>query len=305
MRWDNKKRVPRAHSMTRFESKRETVASTSPCSRLSTAFISLWGPVLKADSFFTSDRCIQSQTARRYRSAASQVRFGHSEPRCANESDLDVSHAAINPGMVLKPDLKSDLRAALSIADRQIRAESIKRIILELEGMPNARPGTAEFADFALSGTWELLFSSSPSSSSSQIRLRQLVQSFDATEKTITNTCSWTYIGDGTVPKVEAVIEIGGKYSFRSESPLLDVEVQSHQIRVVEGRNGQENGALPEDLRSVVMDLQRSLPIEFFDPSGTVEISHLDPTFRISCMVGKRLNGVRNVFQRLRFHGFE
>jgi hypothetical protein len=208
------------------------------------------------------------------------------------------SHPPLNPGTVLKPDLKSELWQALSIVDRQARAESIKRIILELEGMPNARPGTAEFAEFGLSGNWELIFSSSPSSSSSRIRVRRLVQRFDVTEKTFTNTCSWTYVGDGTIPKVEAVIEIGGKYCFRSESALFDLEVQSHQIRVIDGQNGQENGALPEDLQSIVVDLQRSLPMEFFDPSGTVEITHLDPTFRISCMVGKRLYGVRNVFQR-------
>jgi hypothetical protein len=200
--------------------------------------------------------------------------------------------------LTVGPEPRSALLGAIAMKNSQERADSIRALILDLERMPNARPGTAEFCAFALSGDWEMLFSSSPSRSSAKICIRRMIQSFDVLEKTIKNTCHWMLVSDGSGEEVDAVIEVSGTYCFKNGGPLFEVQVVSHEIRLLEGKSGRTNCVFPDDLQAVVMDLQRSLPVEFFDPSGTFEITHLDPNFRISCMVGERLFGVRNVFRR-------
>jgi hypothetical protein len=214
----------------------------------------------------------------------------------AAESGRPLRHAIGE--MTVQPEPRSALLGAISMKNSQERADSIRALILDLESMPNARPGTAEFCAFALSGDWEMLFSSSPSRSPARICIRRMIQSFDVLQKTIKNTCHWMLSSDGIGQDVDAVIEVSGTYSFKNGGPLFEVQVVSHEIRLLEGKHGRTNGVLPDDLQAVVMDLQRSLPAEFFDPSGTFEITHLDPNFRISCMVGERLFGVRNVFTR-------
>jgi hypothetical protein len=79
---------------------------------------------------------------------------------------------------------------------------------------------------------------------------------------------------------------------------VYDVVLRSHEVQILDAPGEQGNTPPVADLQTLIVDLQRALPPDFFDPTGTVETTYIDPTLRISCMVGERLKGVRTVFRR-------
>jgi hypothetical protein len=207
-------------------------------------------------------------------------------------------------GASLSTGPKEELLAILALPanEQTARVDRIRELLLTLESVPNARPETSLFTEFALAGKWELLFSTSPFSVGQNVRVRELLQNVNSETKEITNSCHWTYVpdsvGDKEIESVDAVIDIASTYAFQGESPLIDVTVKSHQMRVADRSDGKPSGALPDNLQSVIEELQRSLPIEFWDPSGGLDpATFVDPWFRISCQIG-RLQGVRGVFRR-------
>jgi hypothetical protein len=191
---------------------------------------------------------------------------------------------------------------ALPMAEQGDQLESIRRLLLELESMPSARPGTPLFTEFAMAGEWEPIFSTSPFSAGGNVHVRRLFQRVDSESKEITNSCHWTYRpGDDNGDDgagVDAIIDIVSSYAFTNDSALVNITVKSHLMRVVDRVDGKKSGSLPADLQSVIEELQRSLPIEFWDPSGGLDpTTFVDPWFRISCQIG-RLQGIRTVYRR-------
>lgn len=85
-------------------------------------------------------------------------------------------------------------------------------------------------------------------------------------------------------------------YQFHSAGRLR-VQLREHKVKILQRQDGEKN-KMPGDLQALITKLQLALPIEFFDPSGLLDVTYIEPDFRLARFMGKRLAGVRNVFVR-------
>lgn len=186
------------------------------------------------------------------------------------------------------------LRILPSFINLETQSSKVGELIMELE-RDAAPPATPEFTSMFLEGDWRLLFSSSrPTQLSGEIRVRRIVQSIRTVpDKTLINTVDWTWTKPGTDVGVEAVLRVICSYEFAGAT-RINVSLEDHQVRIPPQGAGPIQ---PEELQALVIDLQRSIPIELFDPSGLQDVSVIQPDFRIARFLGKRIAGVRNVFQ--------
>ena len=234
--------------------------------------------------------------------------------------------AVVSRGMVPSPESDSDTTSKESNEKKQKQKGNIKAkvallrmlpyvinlssqrarletLIRSMESSPGARPLTEGFASLGLSGRWLLLFSSTTLGSpvSAGLRIRRIGQRIDPTRKMLINFAEWSLIG--RPDPCEAVLFVKCTYEFVSAS-RINVELKEHEIRaredVYRGENKaqQRKSVFPKDVNTMVQELQRSLPKEFFDPSGYIDISYLDTDFRLARYVGKKFAGVRNVYVR-------
>lgn len=217
-------------------------------------------------------------------------------------SQAGTASPAKGTGEVAAGTPQRELLDIVCRSDGVNRRARVLELIRELEAIPNARPETALFAEFALAasgGRWEMNFSTSPVTLDELIRVRKLIQTIDAEEKTLTNSCFWTLVGDDGAD-IECVLDIRCKYSFSDDSPLIEVVVDSHQLQVLPQSDGKESPKLPSDLQSLIQRLQGSLPLEIWDPSGGQDpATFMDPDCRIACMLTEKLQGVRTVYKRI------
>lgn len=203
-------------------------------------------------------------------------------------------------------DAKAELLRVVpnrSVAELEKSGElkRVRDLLLELEAATDARPETATFTEFALSGTWEFAFSTSPTRPWDDIRIEELVQIVDPAAKTITNSCRWTLLGGEEHEQVKAKLDIVSGYSFPDESAIMLVGAPSHQLRLVEDEPSAAGKApsFPDDIQSVIERLQAAVPMEFWDSSGQVDpATYMDFEFRIACVIGERLQGLRSVYTR-------
>lgn len=178
----------------------------------------------------------------------------------------------------------------------------VRDLMLELEATPDARPETAVFTEFALSGTLELAFSTSPTGCCDDIRIDQLLQIVDPAAKTITNSCRWTLLAGEENEQVSAKLDVVSGYSFQDDSAIMTFDAPSHQLHLLEDESAPDgkSPSFPTDIQAVIARLQSSLPKEFWDSSGQVDpATFMDFNFRIACAISERLQGIRTVFTRL------
>lgn len=185
------------------------------------------------------------------------------------------------------------LRILPSFINLETQSSKVGELIQELE-RDASPPATPEFTSMFLEGDWRLLFSSArPTKVSGDIRVRRIVQSIRTVpDRTLINTVDWSWARRGGEKSVDAVLRVVCSYEFAGAT-RINVALEDHQVRIPPQTAGPIQ---PEELQDLVMDLQRSLPIELFDPSGLQDISVIQPDFRIARFLGKRIAGVRNIF---------
>lgn len=206
-----------------------------------------------------------------------------------------VNQRASSPAPVDAANVQQRLLRILpSYINNESQTVKVEQLILQLESL-KATPITDIFTELGLSGTWSLLFSSTRAMTSGRIRLREIGQRFDVENKLLVNTVLWSFPTPDGDDQVNAVLDVQCSYKFVGPG-RLEVEVQEHKIRLLERADGKQNKV--PDLNVLVVELQRALPIEFFDPSGLIDVSYMTPDFRLARFVGKRLAGVRNIFTR-------
>lgn len=176
----------------------------------------------------------------------------------------------------------------------------VEELILQLEGL-NSKPITDTFTEMALSGKWRLVFSSMRTQTDGSIRIRQIGQLFDTERKTLTNQVLWSFPSGDGAQELLAYLWVICEYKLVGPG-RLKVSITEHKIKVLDGKDGRKV-VVPEDMESVITNLRRALPMDFFDPSGLLDVSYIEPNFRIARFVGKRLAGVRNVFVRVDTEG--
>lgn len=178
----------------------------------------------------------------------------------------------------------------------------LETLIRSMEASPGAKPLTEGFASLGLEGRWLLLFSSTTLGSpvAAGLRIRRIGQRIDSERKTLVNFAEWSLIGRRD--PCEAILYVKCTFRFIGAA-RIEVTLKEHEIRPREevykpktrGKKVKKS-VFPPDLDEMVQQLQRSLPREFFDPSGKIDISYLDADCRIAKFIGKRLAGVRNVY---------
>lgn len=182
----------------------------------------------------------------------------------------------------------------LTSEDGQV--DLIQQLIKALESRW-PKPSTSSFTELALSGEWNLLFSSTRTQPKDSVRIRSISQSFDIEKKLMLNSARWSFPNRSGSDEIFAELIVTNEYSF-VEAGRLQIELKSHNVRLEDRQDGKKH-EMPEDMDRVIKEMQLSLPVEHFDPSGLVDVSYLEPGHRIARFQGKRLAGVRNIFEKV------
>eukprot|EP00189_Rhodosorus_marinus_P004568 CAMPEP_0113968012 /NCGR_PEP_ID=MMETSP0011_2-20120614/9265_1 /TAXON_ID=101924 /ORGANISM="Rhodosorus marinus" /LENGTH=295 /DNA_ID=CAMNT_0000980991 /DNA_START=155 /DNA_END=1043 /DNA_ORIENTATION=- /assembly_acc=CAM_ASM_000156 len=183
---------------------------------------------------------------------------------------------------------KSQLRRLLPYVinlDRQ-RAKVEKLIkFLEQQG---TTPLTNDFTEMGLSGRWNLLYTTTTlGTPSTGLRLRKVEQEFDIEAKKIRNHVLWSFLDEDCHGQFTIIINYQMVGSGR-----LHLKVEDYILK--------PQNKIPKDPVLLSENLQRALPREFFDPDNSwLDVTYIDPNFRIARYMGKRYAGVRNILDRV------
>lgn len=187
------------------------------------------------------------------------------------------------------------LKVLSSLINLDSQHGKVEQLILELESL-NAKPVTDTFTEMALAGEWKLVFSSMRTKTDGSIRIRKIGQKIDPEKKKLINEVLWSFPSVDDTGNIDAYLWAECDYKFVAPG-RLQVGTPSHSVKIVETEDGKKQ-TLPDDMQKVISTLRRALPIDFFEPQGLLDVSYIEPNFRLGRFVGKRLAGVRNVFVR-------
>ena len=155
---------------------------------------------------------------------------------------------------------------------------------------------TLEFLNFAMTGDWQLLFSTNLSGGLRRnFRLRELFQRIEAKglKGTITNEATWDL-----AEHTSSIFDATGTFSVQctykiNQGARMITDLQEHILQPSRGSK------IPQDIPSLVGLLHRAMPKELFDPSEhAMDTTYLDGDLRIVRMTGPRFEGVRDIFIR-------
>lgn len=206
-----------------------------------------------------------------------------------NDPLPDTKLKVVDP-ITLKQKL---LNALKTFTDGGSQRQDLEALIVSLESLKNV-PATEAFTEVALAGEWKLLFSSINMRPGGNVRIREIGQVFDIKKRTLTNKALWSCTGADNVQQIRFLLYVTASYSFQSPGRLR-VQLKNHTVVAQPQEDGSKN-LMPEDLQDLIRQLQKALPIEFFDPSGVIDITYLEPQFRLAKHMGNNVAGVRNVF---------
>lgn len=175
--------------------------------------------------------------------------------------------------------------------------EGARKCIIELEQQRNF-PFDPGFFSLAVSGEWELLYSTSRVlAPDPNLKVRKIISDMQGFNKTLTHRVMWEYAEEGSPPReTKGIFEIVCKYNL-SDVP----SVPTRMIIAVEeySLTCEPLNKTPKDPQALVAALQRALPREFFDPDeALMDTTYLNPNVRLVCYLGKRFAGVRHVYTR-------
>ena len=154
---------------------------------------------------------------------------------------------------------------------------------------------TLDFLNLAVSGEWQLLFSTNLSSGPrSNFRLTELIQRIEpeALEGKITNEATWDLADDGTTFDASGTFSAKCSYIINQGARMV-IELEDHVLDLAKGSK------VPKDFPALVGLLHRAMPKELFDPSEhAIDTTYLDGDLRIVRMTGPRFEGVRDIYIR-------
>lgn len=202
------------------------------------------------------------------------------------ESSIDTNMSADEAKSAL-----IDLIPRMTGQDEEFRAVESYVNLLETKYSPMQ---TIDFLNLAMSGEWQLLFSTNVMGSTRKLRLRELIQKIDADgfSGKVTNSAQWEYAEDAEAFDAAGQFSVVCSYSINQGARMV-IEVEDHQLRPARGSK------IPGDVPKLVGLLSRAIPKEVFDPSGhAMDTTYLDAELRIVRMTGPNHEGVRNIFMR-------
>lgn len=154
---------------------------------------------------------------------------------------------------------------------------------------------TLGFLNLAMSGDWQLLFSTNLSGlPKPNFRLRELYQRIEASDFSgnITNEATWDLAESGPAFDASGSFTINCSYSINQGARMV-VNLEDHVLQLAKG------SVLPNDVQALVGLLHRAIPTELFDPSDhAMDTTYLDGDLRIVRMTGPRFEAVRDIFIR-------
>lgn len=185
-----------------------------------------------------------------------------------------------------------DLIPRMIGSDEEYRAVESYVNLLEDEYSPVQ---TIDFLNLAMSGEWQLLFSTNlMGQPNRRLRLQELVQKIDADgfRGTMTNSARWDYAQDGATFDAAGQFNVKCSYAINQGARMV-VDLEEHEVRPARGSK------IPRDVPELVGLIRRAIPKEVFDPNGhAMDTTYLDANLRIVRLTGPNHEGVRNIFTR-------
>ena len=160
---------------------------------------------------------------------------------------------------------------------------------------------TLDFLNLAMSGEWQLLFSTNIGGSPRpNFRLRELYQRIESNDSngTIVNEASWDWAENHEGATLATSFDAYGTFKIKSSYSInqgarMVLELNDHAINLGKG------SAVPKDVEKLVALLYRAIPTELFDPNNhAMDTTYLDGDLRIVRMTGPQFEGVRGIFIR-------
>lgn len=159
---------------------------------------------------------------------------------------------------------------------------------------------TLEFFNFAMTGEWQLLFSTNLLSAGCgpkpNFRLRELLQRVESNQLRgdLVNVALWDLAEDGGMTfDVTGTFSVKCTYQIHQGARMV-VNLEDLILEPSMGSN-----IIPSDVPSLVGMLHRAMPKEMFDPNDhAMDTTYLDGDLRIVRLTGPKFEGVRDIFMR-------
>ena len=206
----------------------------------------------------------------------------------AEQDVLDLADLSV----VQVKEMLLDLLPRMTGLDEEFRA--VESYVNTLEGryMPVQ---TLEFLNLAMSGEWQLLFSTNLAGGPKpNFRLRELIQRIEpgTLNGNITNEATWDLADDGSTFDTSGTFSAMCSYEINQGSRMV-TDLDDHVLSLAKGSK------VRTEVPALVGMLHRAMPKELFDPSEhAMDTTYLDGDLRIVRMAGPRLEGVRDIYIR-------
>lgn len=160
---------------------------------------------------------------------------------------------------------------------------------------------TLDFLNLAMSGEWQLLFSTNIGGSPlPNFRLRELCQRIESNDLngTIVNEATWELAEDHQAMTPMTSFDAHGTFSIKcsysiNQGASMVMQLNDHIINLGKG------SVVPKDVERLVALLYRAIPTEIFDPNDhAMDTTYLDGDLRIVRMAGPKFEAVRDIFIR-------
>lgn len=206
-----------------------------------------------------------------------------------------VRSASVNPIPTAAAQVRL-LRLLPALINNARQADKVRSLLAKAiaEGA-STLCASSDVNELALRGTWRLFFSSSPPirGGRGSVRVRSMYQQIGP-NRALINAIQCVWFGAPHRVPLLATMHVLCTYQFVAPNRIV-VKLKEHTLRFDPRADGLD-GKLPVDLAPMLGDLRAAVPVDFFDPSGLVEITTLDTEFRSMRYLGKRIAGVQNVF---------
>jgi len=160
---------------------------------------------------------------------------------------------------------------------------------------------TLDFLNLAMSGEWQLLFSTNIGGSPRpNFRLRELYQRIESNDLngTIVNEATWDLAEDHEAMTPATSFDASGTFSIKcsysiNQGARMVLQLNDHVINLSKGSE------VPKDVERLVALLYSAIPTELFDPNDhAMDTTYLDGDLRIVRMAGPKFEAVRDIFIR-------
>lgn len=178
---------------------------------------------------------------------------------------------------------------------------------------------TIDFFNMAVSGDWQLLFSTNMlNSMSANLRLSEMIQRIEPNGMSgnVTNIAQWDQRSDGVNFDISGTMNVHNTYTVGEQGAArMQMTLKNHAMQLNKGSKKPDMNNLP----TLVGMIQNAMPSELFDPNGLgLDTTFLDGNLRIvritanlnensentdietvnEALKKQKYDGVRNIFIR-------